>query len=289
MVLECYKPSIGQAAHDVAELVNPIIERYQAEGYTLTLRQLYYQLVAAALIENTTRSYKRLGAQLVEARLGGLVPWDAIEDRGRSLIDVERHADPDAFLQSSIAYYGEDVRRTQESHVEVWIEKDALAGVLHDVCMENRVPLFPCKGYASISALWEAAQRFRAEPRPVEILHLGDHDPSGLDMTRDIRDRLDLLAGPDVGPFVQRIALTMDQIRQYNPPPNPAKVTDSRAGGYIAKHGRDSWELDAIPPGDLVALVREAIAEETDADAFQACLDEESENRDRLRRTEVAP
>jgi hypothetical protein len=141
----------------------------------------------------------------------------------------------------------------------VWIEKEALAGVFERVCDELRVPFFACRGYTSQSEMWAAAQRLRRHSKggqtPI-IFHFGDHDPSGIDMTRDIIDRLRLFMG---GLKVERLALNMDQVDEYQPPPNPAKVTDSRADAYIARFGGESWELDALDPNALATLVRNAL------------------------------
>jgi hypothetical protein len=115
--------------------------------------------------------------------------------------------------------------------------------------------------------------------RPV-ILHLGDHDPSGLDMTRDLSERLALFCGQEIE--VRRLALNLDQVQQYNPPPNPAKTEDSRYPGYASQFGDESWELDALDPTVLAALVSDAIAELRDPEMWAEAIEEESSAKTRL-------
>src|SRR5262249_10346260 len=158
-----------------------------AQGYNLTLRQLFYQFVSRDLIPNNVRSYKRLGSIINDARLAGLIDWSAIEDRTRNLHELPCWRTPAGIIRSCAQQYRTDLWAKQENRVEVWIEKEALAGVFERVCDELRVPFFSCRGYTSQSEMWVAGHRLKriidAGQRPV-ILHFGDHDPSGMDMTR---------------------------------------------------------------------------------------------------------
>lgn len=246
-------------------LVNGIVTEYAEQGFDLTLRQLYYQLVARDYIENTQRSYKRIGSVVRNGRLAGLIDWSAIVDRTRTLRRRSHWDNPQDILKSVSAGYHIDMWKEQYHRPEVWIEKDALAGVISGVCNELDVPFFACRGYVSLSEMYSAGQRvlrhMGKEQLPV-IYHLGDHDPSGIDMTRDMSDRLELLTGGVEGKsfLFKRIALEMDQIEQYDPPPNPTKLTDSRSEGYLNEYGYDSWELDALTPQVIVDLIRSNIA-----------------------------
>lgn len=245
-----------------------ICRSYTAQGFDLTLRQLYYQFVARDLLPNKQSEYKRLGAVINDARLAGLLDWDYIVDRTRNLRGLPHWDNPHSVIRSAASSYRTERWAGQPHRVEVWIEKDALVGVITRVCQRYDVDYFSCRGYTSQSELWGAAQRMigyqRAGQKPV-IIHLGDHDPSGVDMTRDIQERMRLFEA-DVE--VRRIALNMDQVREHNPPPNPAKLTDSRAGGYIREHGRSSWELDALEPALLDQLIEENIWECRDVDLW---------------------
>lgn len=233
---------------------NEIIAEYQAQGFTLTLRQLYYQLVSRDIIANRQREYKRLGSIVNDARLAGLIDWLTIEDRTRNLRGLAHWDSPNEIVESCAAQFRVDMWEGQDWRPEVWIEKDALVGVIERICDEFDVPYFSCRGYTSQSEMWIASRRLQkhvsGEQVPI-IFHFGDHDPSGKDMTRDITDRLELFMG---GLEVKRLALNMDQVEKYEPPPNP------RYGAYIAEFGDESWELDALEPSVIAALIRGAIS-----------------------------
>jgi alkaline phosphatase len=162
----------------------------------------------------------------------------------------------------------------------VWIEKEALIGVINQICRDEDVPYFACKGYVSQSELWKAAQRIieyeNDYAQNTYIIHLGDHDPSGIDMSRDIQERLDMF-GAHAG--VKRIALNFDQIEKYNPPPNPTKLTDTRAKDYIQKYGESSWELDALDPKTLRDLIRNEVNLHRDPDVYADRLKEEFDHK----------
>uniref|UniRef100_A0A6M3Y6F7 DNA topoisomerase n=1 Tax=viral metagenome TaxID=1070528 RepID=A0A6M3Y6F7_9ZZZZ len=262
-----------------------IIKIYQAQGFSLTLRQLYYQFVARALIPNTEKSYTRLGNIISDARRAGLIDWDAIVDRTRYLRKLSSWDKPQSILESARDSYHRDLWANQDRRIEVWIEKDALVGVIEDICQENDVPFFSCRGYVSDSEMWAGAMRtlkWDKKRQGLLILHLGDHDPSGIDMTRDIENRLKLFSYEETELEIKRIALTMEQIEELNPPPNPAKVTDSRYEGYAAEYGMESWELDALEPRYIVDLIKENILDERDEDKWQELIDEQEAERKQI-------
>jgi len=268
-------------------MAEEIIDEYEAEGYTLTLRQLYYQFVARGLAANSARSYKNLGTVITKARMAGLISWLAIEDRNR-----EHHAylaEEDEMNVLNTLEYGIQYDRwaRQETYVEVWVEKEALGNVIERACRPWMVPHMACKGYLSASEAWRAGQRIRdrlIDGKKCVVIHLGDHDPSGIDMTRDNRDRLTLFSeGLGEGVEVVRIALNMDQVEEYEPPPNPAKVTDSRAAGYIRQYGRTSWELDALEPSVMKTMITREIRKYIDMDAWRSVEEEEEEKKRILR------
>lgn len=270
----------------VVHQANQIIGDYAAQGFSLTLRQLYYQFVSRDLIPNTDQSYKRLGNIIAKGRLGGLIDWSAIEDRTRYLRARSYWDDARAILESTPQAFTVDPWEGQDHRVEVWIEKDALVGVIEPVCSRLHLPYFSCRGYVSWSEMYQASQRYLRRARDLGgartiILHLGDHDPSGIQMTEDIEDRLwRLHAGNRVE--VRRIALTMDQVEEYNPPPNPAKLTDSRARDYVPRYGYESWELDALEPATLDSLISEEAQRGLDQDAWQAARDRQAEGQGAL-------
>lgn len=277
---EEWKP--GEWARSVVRIANDICGEMKAQGYDLTLRQLYYQFVARGYIENNQRMYDRLGNVVNRARLAGLMDWDFIEDRTRNLRSWNAFRTPGALIDLNQWQYGVDHWVGQQHRVEVWVEKEALVSVVQRAASATNVPFFACRGYVSQSELHSAAKRHLQHERrgaQVHVVHLGDHDPSGIDMTRDIEDRLRMFGTTSL---VHRVALNRDQIDQYNPPPNPAKLTDSRAGGYIAEHGRSSWELDALEPRIIEELVTDEVWSWCDRDAWDAQAARQREGREQL-------
>lgn len=247
---------------EIIKQANHIINEYETQGYELTLRQLYYQFVARGIIPNSDREYKKLGSVVNNGRLAGLIDWEAITDRTRPSRGNNHWDSPQDIIEACANQFRIDTRADQDCYVEVWVEKDALLGIVEQICTKLDVPYFSCRGYVSQSSMWEAAQRFtrEEESRETILIHLGDHDPSGVDMSRDIQSRLNMF-GATVE--VERIALLMDQIDKYNPPPNPAKITDSRCQGYIDNYGEESWELDALEPQVITELISDAVANYT--------------------------
>lgn len=266
----------------VIQRANEIIAEYQAQGFVLTVRQLYYQFVSRDYMPNTMKDYKRLVSIINDARLAGLIDWLAIEDRTRGLASHPFWDTPSDILESAAAGFDVDRWALQDYRVEVWIEKEALDGVFAGICRELQVPHLCCRGYTSQSEAWRAARRLRAYQKngqtPV-ILHFGDHDPSGIDMTRDIFERMAIFG---VHMEVRRLALNMDQVREYDPPPNPAKEADSRFKAYFDEFGDESWELDALEPSMLVDLVRTNVEEFIDDALWEEADKEVQDGRRRL-------
>lgn len=263
------------AAHKIIEQVNEIVSEYSNE---LTVRQIYYQFVSRGLFpddrrwkwinnkwkrdpngsKNAQPNYTWLAGIINKARLAGLIDWDSFVDRLRIIQKNSHWENPADIIETCARQFRLDTRWNQDYYIEVWIEKDALIGVIESTCKELDVPYFACRGFVSQSAMYEAALRIKARRQSKAIiLHLGDHDPSGLDMTRDITDRLNLF---ESGAMVRRIALTMEQIKLYNPPHDPARVTDSRYEKYRKEYGENSWELDALEPFFLTELIKTEVS-----------------------------
>jgi len=264
------------------ERANSVLEDYMKQGYHLTLRQLYYQLVAKLIIPNTIQEYQKLSSTMVAARMSGLTDWGALEDRVRQpclpywVTDI-----PDA-INDTIRDYRLPRQLHQPYHMEIWTEKDAVSSILKRVSSFYHIYLMVNRGYSSCSAMKGAADRIINTQKPTKIFYAGDHDPSGLDMLRDIRERLGefRVEGFEVVP----VALTEEQIRKYNPPPNPTKISDPRAHWYIKTHGKDSWELDALQPQVLERLMREAVRSFMDKEKFVVMLDREKHDKRKLKK-----
>lgn len=238
--------------------INEIVADYP--GYNLTLRQIYYQLVATGDIENTMRNYKKIGNVVNKARLAGLIDWDKIADRTRNCAGRDNFfMTPKDVIINAAEQFRLGRWFNQPNYLEVWVEKDAQIDTVARACFDTDTVQFSCRGYCSQTAMREAAQRFIYEweyGRDCHLLYCGDFDPSGLDMRRDIADRLKFF-GAIVD--IQCIALTDTQIQEFKPPTNPAKITDSRAKKFIADYGEYSWELDALPPRYIEHLIKAEI------------------------------
>ena len=252
-------------------VLNAIVEEYAEAGFVLTVRQLYYQMVARGVIENNEKSYKKICRTVNDAKLAGLIDWDAIEDRTREFTSRARWSSGANALQALADQYHEDHWQNQDYRVCAIIEKEALYGVFSSVCHEYDVPLLCARGYPSGSVLRDFA-KYRMIPNRGFVwvmLHFGDHDPSGIDMSRDLEERLRLFCERKVSMDFNRVALNMDQIEELNPPPNPAKMTDSRFASYSDQFGDESWELDALDPRSLQQLATENIQKYIDTDKWE--------------------
>ena len=270
---------------DLIQLVNQVIGEYEKLGFELTLRQAYYQLVARGYIPNNEKSYKNIGNLINDGRLAGLIDWNAITDRTRNLRGNSHWETPAEVIESARYSFLLDKWKYQPNYVEVWVEKDALVDIIGKTCKPLDVPYFSCRGYTSQSEMWGAAQRFihRRNKEGRFIIHLGDHDPSGIDMTRDIQERLSMF-GADVD--VIRIALTMEQVKQFNPPPNPAKLTDSRCWKYIDEYGDESWELDALEPQVIKNLITKEVVSLRNESIYRDTVQEEEKGKRELQSIE---
>lgn len=266
----------------VLKQANEIIGELQEQGFDLTVRQLYYQFVQRGLIPNTQSEYRKLKDAINNGRLAGLVDWDAIVDRTRMSRGIGHWRNPQDIISSAASSYAKDTRRTQKYYVEVWVEKDALIGIVGQIANDLDIKYFSCRGFASQTSMYDAGHRFINQEigdKETILLYLGDHDPSGLDMVRDIQERLGMF-GSVVR--VEQIALTMDQIEEFKPPPNPAKVTDSRYEGYQELYGDDSWELDALDPRRIETIIRDAVKSFTDETARTKIISEQEQERIQL-------
>jgi hypothetical protein len=260
---------IGNALHEVLEAHHP-----------MTVRQAYYQLVAVQIIPNSKASYQKIGGILVELRKDGTIPWAWIEDRLRRPRSVSMWEDPADFAETACRAYRRDVWATQSEYLETWLEKDALSGIFEDVLDSYGVTLNVGRGYDGWDSIRNAADRFLSHGK-VTVLYFGDFDPSGEDMARSLRERLAFF---DVEPELIKVALTEEDIERYHLPPDPAKLTDTRAASFIEAHGDVSVELDALP----VDVLRERIVSEVEArldvEAINRLREEDEKEREEIRK-----
>jgi hypothetical protein len=265
---------------DLIGRINHVVGEYEQKGFTLTVRQIHYQFVQRGWMPNTGATYDRIQGAINTGRNVGLISWTAIEDRGRNLMGLNHQTSPAQVLRDALAGYSIDKWANQPFRPEVWVEKQALEGVVGQICNRLEVDFYAQKGYNSTSEHWRAGRRFadyiQRGQRPI-VFHLGDHDPSGIHMTESNAEKLSLYAGVPV--MVSRLALNMDQIEQYSPPPNPAKENDSRFASYRDLYGEESWELDALDPQVIQDLIRDAVMRIRDEEAWDVMVEQEVEDK----------
>lgn len=281
----CYKTKkFSKSSLELIDKANEIIDAFAEDGIDPTLRQVYYQFVSQNAISNTENEYHRLGGIISDARLAGLIDWDSITDRTRSVKRNSTWQNPGGIIKTCVNSYNIDMWVGQKHRPWCLIEKDALVGVFQTPCWDLDVPLLSCRGYLSQSEAWGTGRAMRDQILqgliPI-ILHFGDHDPAGLDMTRDLRERMSLFAEKPVE--LIRVALNRDQVDEYEPPPNPAKTTDRKFQKYQAEHGNYSWELDALSPTVLRDLLRGEVEKLIDENAKQKRIDLLAEHKQVLR------
>ena len=279
-----YNPRADRAA--VIEHAVQLVAEYAEQGFRLTLRQLYYQYIARDLFpdswinreynakhglpeltKNTLVNYHRLSDILKRAREAGMLEWESIVDRLRNMYGPETYTSPQELARTLPEKYTRDLWAGQPKRVEVWVEKDALVEFVQMACEPLGMDYFPNRGYVSCSTIWDIAHNrhkhnWDVHKQATVVLHLGDHDPSGFDMTRDIEERCRLYSTPyedgeePIDITFIRLGLSKEQVDEFGFPPNPAKVTDSRAKKYIEEHGTDSWELDVLSPDYVINLIQ---------------------------------
>lgn len=272
--------------------VNDVLSKYSQK---MTLRQIYYRLVSRHTFPNNLNQYKGLSRHLVKAREKGDVDWTRIEDRARSTHggDWGRDGidDIESFLQDKIdefknlwEYISLSKWKGQENYVEVWIEKDALSRLAENAVSDLNVKVCPSKGYSSFTYIAETVNRLRRiKDRNIHILYFGDFDPSGLDIERDLYDRLVRYGSPS-DLTVTRIALTREQIDEYDLPPFPAKTSDVRYERFVYETGsNDAVELDALEPPVLTQMIHDAVSELIDWDIWNERRQEEEDLQQKIK------
>jgi hypothetical protein len=254
---------------EIAGIRKGIIEVLEADN-PQTVRQVFYALTVLKVVDKTEREYKgTVGRLLCEMREDGSVPFAWIADNTR----WQRKP------SSCAKNYRRDLWASMPVYVEVWCEKDALAGVLYEETKTYDVPLMVARGYSSLTFLHTAALAIKAEGKPAYIYHFGDYDPSGQDAARDIEAKLRRYA-PEAEIHFERVAVTPDQIRDWNLPSRPTKQTDTRAKRFGSA---ESVELDAIPARQLRQLVRERIERHIDQRQLGVLKIAEENEREMLR------
>lgn len=264
---------------ELIAVANAIIADYDERGLLpVSIRQLHYRMTEMADYANTQANYNMLVSLISKARDAGLVSWTAVEDRERGLKGLGYNEHPHELFQGLDQHYRRDKWADQPWRPEFWVEKKAQEGIIGRIADEMEVDYFATRGYNSHSESWRAAQRFsryiRKGQRPI-IFYVSDLDWAGLDMHRDIQDKLERYCGTPI--IVQRLALTIDQVEEFNLPDNPVKDTDVRIKDWA--YGDKCWELDAHHPEEIQKLFREAVEKVRDPDIWDASLAREVEEK----------
>lgn len=281
---------------DLLSQITNIVKDYEDQCITLTSRQLYYQLVSRDIIPNADMVYKRICSFLTDARYAGVIDWESIEDRGRVPTKPSEWDNISDLINSAVHSYRLPRWSDQDTYVELYCEKQAMESVLKPVAQKYHIYFGVNKGYSSASTMYDLAMRVKNQMqarKKATVLYLGDHDPSGLDMVRDMRDRINefLSGGNDPMEYehdsedmfeILPLALNMGQIKKYNPPPNPAKITDPRAKQYLAEYGNKSWELDALEPKVLMQIAENGILSNMDVYKYSRWIERENSEKQRL-------
>lgn len=282
--------------------VSSIVDAYMEKNIKLSNRQLYYRLVGKKWIPNYIEIYKRICAFLTDCRYGGYIDWDAIEDRGRVPKRKSQWESVQSLIESAIASYRLPRWKDQKYYVELYCEKEAMESVLRPIADKYHLYFGYNKGYCSASTIREIAERTEKQilnGKEVVLLYLGDHDPSGLDMIRDVETRvreflevwfstkgkityMESQYFVDEHFKIKHVALKKEQIEQYDLPPNPAKFSDPRAKDYINEYGEISWELDALEPEILIQLTEDAILQYLNVDKYNKWIKQEKEESKKL-------
>lgn len=252
-----YEPRLvrrSRRSNDQMELIRSRLFDIVSADQPMTVRQVYYCAVSCGLIAKTEDAYKVVKRLLVEMRRGGAIPYRWLADRTRFVRRPQTFTCIEAALHHAAHSYRRSLWQELDERVEVWLEKDALAGVLIEVTNRFDVPLMVTRGYASLSFLHDAAEQIAAEGKPTTIYYFGDLDPSGVDIPVKVKRELRAFA-PDIDIEIEVVAVTRQLAKDWKLPTRPTKASDSRSSSFEG----DSVEVDAIPPAKLRELCRQRL------------------------------
>ena len=243
----------------------------------MTIRSLFYRAVSAGLVAKTEHEYKGIVRITGKMRKQRIMPFEWLVDAGRFVRQANLWPSPQSILKATQDQYRYDRWIDQENRVEIWVEKDAVVGVIEETCEEFGVPLYSCKGYPSLSLIDSAIRDWPFE-KNICVRYFGDHDPSGMDIPRYLENAFyEIGVGQNTLDFEVR-AVTQDQIYEYDLPTRPTKRTDSRSANFEG----ESVELDAFDPNDLRELVSQSIQESIDDELWAESGEKEEEQHQKL-------
>lgn len=245
-----------------------------AEMKPMTVRQVFYQATVRGLVEKEESGYAKVQTDLVLMRRERWLPYHYLADNTRWQRKPQTWGSMEEAVLETARFYRKSLWQDADAYVEIWLEKDALSGVIMPVTSMYDVPLMVARGYASLSFLHSAAEYMAEVGKPVYVYHLGDFDPSGVNAGEKIEQTLREMA-PEAEIHFERLAVTPDQIRRWFLPTRPTKKSDTRSKGF----GDVSVELDAIHPQQLRDLVEEAINRHLPQEQYRILKEAEESER----------
>jgi len=266
-----------------------------AQEWPMTIRQLFYRLVSMLIIENCLRDYQRVSTAMTKAREDGRVPYERIVDRSRASYSSRRWTNLQILgdvLEKALVNYRRDYWQDQPYHVEIWCEKDAVTGSIEPVMKEYGINIEAIRGFNSTTNIHTTAERLlrqKEDGKEITILYLGDWDPSGRDIERDLGERLSeyTLTGNKIeldSRMIEWVAIFPEDIKKFNLPPLRVKDKDPRSRGFKRRYGNEAVELDALPPTELRRRLKQAIDQVIDHDAWNRAKTVENAERETCKR-----
>lgn len=257
-------PRRRRGKQDMATIRKAMYEALDQDN-PMTVRQVFYRMVSDGVIGKTEAEYKGTVCRLLaNMRREGEIPFGWIADNTRWMRKPRTYSSMEDALNSTARAYRRALWDNQDCYVEMWLEKDALAGVLVEETKPWDVPLMVTRGYPSISYLYEAAEAIEDYDRPTYLYYFGDYDPSGMDITRFVEKEIREYA-PEAEIYFERVAVTPSQIEEMRLPTRPTKQSDSRSKAFVG----ESVEVDAIKPRVLRQMVEQCITRHVDPHALE--------------------
>jgi hypothetical protein len=271
-------PIRARRTRSAIEELRATLREVVAEDPPMTVRQVFYRMVSRGAIAKSEAEYKQTVCRLLGLmRREGEIPFEWLADNTRWMRKSPSYSSLSEALRHTAEAYRRAIWDRQAAYVEVWLEKDALAGVLVDVTDPWDVPLMVTRGYSSLTYLYSAAEAIKARRKPAFLYYFGDLDPSGLDIPRKVEADLRAFA-PAAEIHFERVAVTPEQVREFSLPTRPTKKTDSRSRGFDG----ESVEVDALPPRVLRSIVEQCITQHVNAGEYQRLRQVEDKEREDL-------
>jgi hypothetical protein len=278
----------GRRTKAEMEALREALYEIVAQNAPATVRGIFYLASSAGVVPKTeNEGYRPVQRELLKMRREGVIPWGWITDGSRSRFGHRRYGGLESYARQVAANYRRDYWHDSEEYVEVWLEKEALRGVISPVVIEEfGLDLYVTKGQPSVSYLYDAAEDIISDGRPTHVYVLTDWDPGGLRIFDRIKQEFIGFVGDAADLHVRRLALTPYQIDLYDLPTRPGKEKDPNAADFARRYGDRCVELDAMPPNTLRGLVCECLESHMDPDFLQRLKLAEEEERRGLREIE---